>query len=58
MRNSCRRVAPAGFGQALPSVIREFFGSVNCAICGDPEISGDQYTRAFGSMYWISFVIV
>jgi hypothetical protein len=32
MRNSVSRLAPAGFGQVLPSLILEFFGSVNVAI--------------------------
>src|ERR1044072_7566028 len=32
MRNSVMLAAPAGFGQVLPSVILEFFGSVNATI--------------------------
>src|SRR3712207_4814168 len=32
MRNSWRLLAPAGFGQVLPSVYFEFLGSVNWAM--------------------------
>src|SRR5215207_9845529 len=83
--NSRVSVAPAGFGQALPPVIFEFFGSANSAILLTFRHSGmvrrtrpgisrfrvrcsasprndtcgfAQYTRAFGGMYWTSFVIV
>jgi len=56
-RNSRVSVAPCGFGQALPPVILEFFGSANSTMLASLRCR-DQYTRAFGGMYCTSFVIV
>src|SRR5579872_1429196 len=42
MRNSVVRLAPAGFGQVLPSVMREFLGRLNWTIGSHRRVSWES----------------